>query len=113
MLSLSHRYEAVAADAERASILAAGQTMLALSEGTGGQYAGMPLVWLGGIILSAVMLRSKVFSKRTAWAGIVGLGFLLVSVPFAGYTTVGPTTTIEILIAVSYGRRCVFAGVVR
>ena len=103
MLSLSHQYAAAATEAQKSVVLAAGQAMLAVSEGTGGQYTGMPLAWLAGLILSAVMLRSKVFSKAIAWVGILGLGLLLASIPFAGYTTTGPTTAVvSAIIAVTY-----------
>jgi len=103
MLSLSHQYAAATTEAEKSTVLAAGQAMLAVSEGTGGQYAGMPLAWLAGLIFSVVMLRSKAFSKATAWVGILGLGLLLASIPFAGYTTTGPTTAVvSAIIAVTY-----------
>ena len=103
MLSLSHQYAAATTEAQKSVVLAAGQAMIAVSEGTGGQYTGMPLVWLAGLILSAVMLRSKVFSKAVAWVGILGLGLLLASIPFAGYTTTGPTTAVvSAIIAVTY-----------
>ncbi len=103
MLSLSHQYNAAATAAEQSIVLAAGRAMIAVSEGTGGQYAGMPLAWLGGLILSAVMLRSPVFNKATAWTGIFGLGLLMASIPFAGYTTTGPTTAaVSAIVAVTY-----------
>lgn len=71
MLALSHRYAAAATAAEQSIVLAAGQAMIALSEGTGG-YVGMPLAWLAGIILSALMLRGRVSAGRPpgwAWWG--------------------------------------------
>jgi hypothetical protein len=103
MLSLSHKYAAAATEAEKTIILAAGQAMIAVSEGTGGQYTGMPLAWLAGLIFSVVMLRSKAFSKASAWVGILGLGLLVASMPFAGYTTTGPTTAVvSAIIAVTY-----------
>lgn len=103
MLTLSNQYSAATSDAEQASIVAAGQTLIAISQGTGGQYLGMPLAWLGGLIVSLVMLRSEDFSRLTAWAGIMGLGLLLASVPFAGYTTAGETTAIvSAIVAVTY-----------
>jgi hypothetical protein len=95
--------QTLGAIAEKSIILAAGQAMLAVSKGTGGQYAGMPLVWLAGLIFSVVMLRSKAFGKTTAWVGIMGLGLLAASVPFAGYTTAGPTTaSVVAIIAMTY-----------
>jgi hypothetical protein len=103
MLSLSREYAAATTEVQKSIVLAAGQALLAISEGTGGQYTGMPLVWLAGLIISAVMLQGKVFGKVTAWAGLLGLGLLLTSVPFAGYTTVGPTTVIvSTIVAVTY-----------
>ena len=103
MLSLSHQYAAATTEAEKSTVLAAGQAMLAVSEGTGGQYAGMPLAWLAGLIFSVVMLWSKAFSKATAWVGILGLGLLVASMPFAGYTTTGPTTAVvSAIIAATY-----------
>ncbi len=99
MLSLSQQYAAANAPAEKSLLLAAGQTMLAVSQGTGGQYAGMPLAWLGGLILSVVMLQSKAFGKLTAWAGILGLVLLVATIPFSGYAT-GPAagSTLEAIV---------------
>lgn len=103
MLSLSHKYAVAVTETEKTAILAAGQALVSISEGTGGQYTGMPLVWLAGLIFSVVMLRNNAFSKSTAWAGILGLGLLVASMPFAGYTTTGPTTTfVKVFIAVTY-----------
>ena len=63
----------------------------------------LPLIPLAGLIFSTAMLRSKTFSKVTAWAGIVGLGLLSASGLFAGYATTGPTTAITtIIVGVSY-----------
>jgi hypothetical protein len=103
MLSLSHKYAVAVSETEKTAILAAGQTLVSISEGTGGQYTGMPLVWLAGLALSVIMLWSNSFSKSTAWAGILGLGLLVASMPFAGYTSTGPTTTaVNVIIAVTY-----------
>jgi hypothetical protein len=102
MLALSREYAAAATEAQRAMLLGAGQSMLAVSEGTG-QYVGMPLAWLAGVVLAVLMVRSKVFGKATAWIGIVGLGLLTASIPFAGYTTAGPVTPlVSAIIAVTY-----------
>ena len=103
MLSLSQKYALATTQADKSLLLAAGQALIAISEGTGGQYLGMPLAWLGGLILSAVMLRSQDFNKTIAWVGIIGLGLLILSIPFAGYTTAGPTTAaVGAIIAVTY-----------
>jgi hypothetical protein len=103
MLSLSDKYAVAVSETDKTAILAAGQALISISEGTGGQYAGMPLVWLAGLILSVIMLRNNSFSKSIAWAGILGLGLLVASMPFAGYTTTGPTSTgVKVIIAVTY-----------
>ncbi len=102
MLSLSQHYAAATTPAEKSILVAAGQSLLAVSQGTGGQYMGMPLAWLAGLILSAVMLQGKAFSRATAWAGILGLGLLLTTIPFSSYTT-GPAagSALEAVIAVA------------
>jgi hypothetical protein len=38
-----------------------------------------------------------------AWVGILGLGLLAASIPFAGYTTAGPTSAVvSAIVAVTY-----------
>jgi len=103
MLSLSQEYAAATTEAEKSILLAAGQAMLAVSRGTG-LYTGMALAWLAGLILSVVMLRSKVFSKATAWVGMLGLGLLVAGMPFGGhYTATGtPTAVQSAMVAVQY-----------
>jgi hypothetical protein len=99
MLYLSRQYAAAATEAQQSNLLSAGQAMLAVTEGA----RMLPLMPLAGLILSTVMLRSKTFSKVTAWAGILGLGFLAASGLFAGYATIGPITAITtIIVGVTY-----------
>jgi hypothetical protein len=83
MLSLSDRYAAATADAQRAMFLAAGEALLAIHnpgdifQGTG-YYVGYSLVLLAGLIISVVMLRSHTFGKATAYVGIVANGLAMV-----------------------------------
>jgi hypothetical protein len=88
MLSLSDHYAAATTVAQRAQFLAAGQvalTGLAATQGAGLQVA-FALNAIAGVIISGVMLRSKIFSKVTAVVGLLGnvleLGLPGVSVPF-------------------------------
>jgi hypothetical protein len=99
MLYLSHQYTAATTEAQRSSLLSAGQAMLAVTEGA----RMLPLMPLAGLILSIVMLQSKTFGKATAWVGILGLGLLSASGLFAGYATTGPmTTSATIIVGVTY-----------
>jgi hypothetical protein len=99
MLYLSRQYAAAATEAQQSNLLSAGQAMIAVTEGA----RMLPLIPLGAVILSTVMLRSKVFSKATAWIGILGFIFLSASGLFAGYATTGPmTAAISVIIAVTY-----------
>lgn len=84
MLSLSNQYAAASTDAQRAMFLAAGQAMLAIYQGTAFHMSYF-LVSVAIIIISAVMLRSNIFSKVTAYAGILAsiIGFGLY-VPLIG-----------------------------
>ncbi|GAI52340.1 unnamed protein product, partial [marine sediment metagenome] len=73
MLSLSDQYAAATTDAQRSLFLAAGQAMLANTNqrAVQGFNMGFLLVSVAGLIVSAVMLRSNIFSKVTAYMGIL------------------------------------------
>ena len=76
MLSLSSQYAAATTDAQRSMFLAAGQALLAINnpgaiyQGTG-IYMSFLLLALTGLMISAVMLRSNIFSRVTAYVGIL------------------------------------------
>ena len=103
MRSLSDQFAAATTEAQKSLFLAAGQATIAMVEGTGGRYMGLPLVWISSLIVSVVMLQSKVFSKATAYVGIVGFALLAASIPFATYTTTGESTAaVAAIIFVTY-----------
>jgi hypothetical protein len=82
MLALSRQYAAAAGEVQRAAIEAAGEALLSIDNPgvpfSGlGYYAGLLLVTVAGLILSAVMLRSTGFGRATAWAGILANAFML------------------------------------
>ncbi len=82
MLSLSHQYAAATTEAQRATLLAAGQAMLAIYSGTAfNVYYVLNAIAL--LIFSAVMLRSSVFSKTTAYLGLAA-GILMIIPSTAG-----------------------------
>lgn len=77
MLSLSSQYAASTTDAGRSMFLAAGQAMLAVFFGPAFTESYI-LVSAALLIVSVVMLRTRIFSKKTAYVGIIatlaGLG---------------------------------------
>ncbi len=81
MLSLSDQYAAATTDVQRSMLLAAGQATLAIHDNAGyegtGLYLSFFFVTVTGLIISLVMLRSRirVFSKVTAYVGILANGF--------------------------------------
>ena len=89
MLSLSNQYAATTTDTPRTMLLASGQALL-----TGLQsstfYVSYILMSTAGLIISSVMLRSNnIFSKVTAYVGILasvlGLGLFVPSAHFSQY----------------------------
>jgi len=82
MLSLSNLYAAATTDAERSTLLAAGQAMLATWQGTAFNVSYI-LSAIALLIVSVVMLRSHVFSKITAYVGILASVLMFVP-PTAG-----------------------------
>jgi hypothetical protein len=79
MLVLSGRYASAATAAEQRSILAAGEALLAIEDPNmpfGGieSYVSLLLVTLASVIIAAMMVRSKVFSRATGFIGLVAEG---------------------------------------
>jgi hypothetical protein len=106
MLSLSNQYRAAATDGQRFVSLAAGQAMLATWQGTAFDVSYI----LGAVtllIVSYVMLRSRLFNRTTAFVGIItsALMFIPPSAGMAGLIlsvlSVPPTATWLFLV----GRR--------
>ena len=77
MLMLGHQYAAAVADVQRAMYLAAGESMLAIYNGTA-FHVSYILGALVGTLIGVVMWRSEVFSRVTAsmaiLANIISLG---------------------------------------
>jgi phosphoglycerol transferase MdoB-like AlkP superfamily enzyme len=71
MLALSDQYAAASTDAQKSLILAAGQAVFAMSTGTA-FHVGYILGSVALVMTSIVMLRSGIFSKATAYVGILG-----------------------------------------
>jgi hypothetical protein len=83
MVSLSDQYASAATNEQRTMLLAAGQAMLALYNGTAFNVSYI-IGALAMVAISAIMLRSAIFSKATAYAGIlanvIGLGLYIPTV---------------------------------
>jgi uncharacterized membrane protein len=79
MLDLSNQYAAATTDSQRTVLEAAGQAMLSVGKShTPGTFLAFFLSEVSGIGMSLVMLRSKIFSKASAYAGMLGFGLLLI-----------------------------------
>ena len=80
MLSLSNQYATATTDAEKSTLLAAGQALLSNTNqrAVGGFNMGLFLVSAAGLIVSSVMLQSTYFSRSTAFVGILAHGLSLV-----------------------------------
>lgn len=77
MLCLSNQYALAYTEMQRAALEAAGQALLAVGQShTPGTFIGFFLSEIAGILISVVMLRGGMFSKLSAWAGILGFGML-------------------------------------
>jgi hypothetical protein len=70
MATLSQQYAMAASEAERATLLAAGQTLLTVYNGTSFT-VGYFLSGMAMLLVSTVMLRGAVFSRTTGVAGVL------------------------------------------
>lgn len=95
LLSLSEQYAVTSSNAQRATLLAAGQATLAAYPGTG-MYLSFLLLALAGLVTSLVMLESGLFSRATAYVGILATALdLTYCVTFA----FAPAMTVYLLSA--------------
>jgi len=76
MIYLGEQYAAATTAAERAQLLAAGEAVIASDMwNSSGGYVGGLLLQGAGVLISAVMLRSRDFGKTTAYAGLLANAF--------------------------------------
>lgn len=75
MTVISDRYALATTDTQRSQLLAAGEAILAsdMWHGTGA-IIGSILLQTGALLISVVMLQGKIFSKATAYVGILTHG---------------------------------------
>lgn len=103
MLSLSHQFVTATTDVQQVGFLAAGEALLAINSSGTGSYLSLLLVTLAGLMISLVMLRSGIFSRFSAYAGILGntlvLGYFVVLM-FAPSLTFLPHTMAAIPLIV-------------
>ena len=87
MLTLGDRHAAATSEAARSELLAAGEAVLAADMWhSTGAFVGAILLQSGALLVSIVMLRTRVFGRPTAWVGILTHALDLVHVvlgPFA------------------------------
>lgn len=79
ILSLSSKYAVATTDAQRSTLLAAGEAVLANTNqrAVGGFNIGVFLVSAAGLVVSLVMLQASSFSRLTAYVGILAYGLSL------------------------------------
>jgi len=90
MLALSLKYTTAVTESQRALLLAAGEAILARGEDfTPGAFPGFFLNEMATIAMAWLMLQGKIFSKATAYAGLLAGIALLVFTIWATYIPVG------------------------
>jgi len=70
MLNLSNQYAISTTEAQRTTLLAAGQAIIAAEQGTG-MVMTFFLGSLASLMVSVIMLKSKTFGKQVAIIGII------------------------------------------
>lgn len=115
MIPLSDQYAAATTDAQRAQLLAAGEAVGALGQAMP-TTVGFLLISVAVLIISFVMLRSNLFSKVNAYAGIIAsfLTFLvnlsLIFIPSITNILIGIFGVCWILWWISIARRFLQLG---
>jgi hypothetical protein len=96
MLALSDQY-AMASEVQKPLLEAAGRALLAQgADLTPGTFMGFFFTQIGTLIMSVVLLQGGIFSKVSAWLGIIGFGLMLVFFVIAAFVPAQFTTAIMI-----------------
>ncbi len=86
MLALSQQFAMAADESQKSLLVAAGQVLLAQAEDfTPGSFIGFFFSEMGIIAMALVMLQSRLFSKVTAWLGLVGFVTLFIFTAWATF----------------------------
>lgn len=102
MLTLSKNYFAAATETQKTLFAAAGESMLARgAHGSPGAFLGFALSSIASIVLSYGLLKGRIFSKTSAYVGI--LGGLLLLVYLILVTFVPNIKTIAMMLATPGG----------
>ena len=73
LYELSSKYVAATSESQKLLLAAAGEALLVKGiHGSYGMFIGFILPNLGGILISWLMLKSGIFSKTSAWLGLMG-----------------------------------------
>jgi len=88
MLDLSQQYAVATTDAQRAALIAAGQSMLSVGQShTPGTFLAFFLAEIAGLMMGFVVLRGGVFGKAVGVIGIVGNASFIVFEVMASFFT--------------------------
>lgn len=102
MLHLGERYLAATGATQREQLLAAGEAIIAADMwNSSAGYMGGILLQGSGVLISVIMLRSRDFSKVTAYAGLLGNGFDLLQHVLHPFTP-SLSDTIAIFMGIFY-----------
>jgi len=79
MIPLSNQYLIATTEVQKSILLAAGQTLLVNTgqRAVGGFNTGFLLISIAGLLISKIMLQSNIFSKTTAYVGILAFAISL------------------------------------
>jgi len=81
MLELSRQYSAASTEAQRLALQGAGEALLAKgAHGSMGAFTGFFLSSIGTLLMTVAMFKGKIFSRATAYTGMIGISLLLVYV---------------------------------
>jgi len=108
MFSLSNQYFSATTDAQRSTLLASGQAVLASGYDpttlyqSAGYYMSLLFAAVAGLLMSIVMLHTRIFYRATAYVGIVASACDLI---YLGGLAIVPQTDVYLLAAV-----CIASG---
>lgn len=88
MLDLSNKFYSTSDETQKALYAAAGEAMLARgAHGSPGVFPGFFIPNIANLMMSVIMLKSKIFNKLNSWIGITGSILMLLYVILVSFGT--------------------------
>jgi hypothetical protein len=101
MLTLSNKYAATTSEIQKSRLVNTGQVLIEMAEDfTPGAFIGFIFTEAAALIIAVIMLQGRIFSRVTAWLGLLGTGLMIIFTACATFIP-GSFNTVMVIAIIS------------